>query len=189
MERLRTVLTQWGEITYTLTKKRIKNLNLRMDADGAVALSVPLRCSIQAADEFVVQKSEWIVAHRKKKTECPVPELLPELSREACCALLEQSLERMYPLVAVYGVSKPVLKIRKMRTQWGNCHWMQGYITLNTALHRCPEYLRDYVALHELVHFLHHDHGSGFYGAMDTLMPEWRECRRALKYYAVAILD
>ena len=189
MERLRTVLTQWGEITYTLTKKRIKNLNLRMDADGAVALSVPLRCSIQAADEFVVQKSEWIVAHRKKKTECPVPELLPELSREACCALLEQSLERMYPLVAVYGVSKPVLKIRKMRTQWGNCHWMQGYITLNTALHRCPEYLRDYVALHELVHFLHHDHGSGFYGAMDTLLPEWRECRRALKYYAVAILD
>lgn len=189
MERLRTVLTQWGEITYTLTKKRIKNLNLRMDADGAVALSVPLRCSIQAADEFVIQKSEWIVAHRKKKTECPVPELLPELSREACCALLEQSLERMYPLVAVYGVSKPVLKIRKMRTQWGNCHWMQGYITLNTALHRCPEYLRDYVALHELVHFLHHDHGAGFYGAMDTLMPEWRESRRALKYYAVAILD
>ena len=189
MERLRTVLTQWGEITYTLTKKRIKNLNLRMDADGAVALSVPLRCSIQAADEFVVQKSEWIVAHRKKKTECPVPELLPELNREACFALLEQSMERMYPLVAVYGVSKPVLKIRKMRTQWGNCHWMQGYITLNTALHRCPVYLRDYVALHELVHFLHHDHGSGFYGAMDTLMPEWRECRRALKYYAVAILD
>ena len=90
---------------------------------------------------------------------------------------------------AVYGVSKPVLKIRKMRTQWGNCHWMQGYVTLNTALHRCPEYLRDYVALHELVHFLHHDHGSGFYGAMDLLMPEWRECRRALKYYAVAILD
>ena len=189
MERLRTVLTQWGEITYTLTKKRIKNLNLRMDADGTVALSVPLHCSIQAADEFVIRKSEWIVAHRKKKAEYPVQELLPELNREACFALLEQSLELMYPLVAVYGVRKPVLKIRKMRTQWGNCHWMQGYITLNTALHRCPEYLRDYVALHELVHFLHHDHGAGFYGAMDTLMPEWRENRRALKYYAVAILD
>ena len=189
MERLRTVLTQWGEITYTLTKKRIKNLNLRMDADGAVALSVPLRCSIQAADEFVVQKSEWIVAHRKKKTECPVPELLPELNREACFALLEQSMERMYPLVAVYGVSKPVLKIRKMRTQWGNCHWAQGYITLNTALSRCPKELREYVALHELVHFLHHDHSALFYAAMDQRMPDWRERRSLLKKYHTALQE
>lgn len=55
-----------------------------------------------------------------------------------------------------------------MRSQWGNCHYQQGYITLNTALARCPEPLRDYVALHELVHFLHHDHGTGFYAAMDA---------------------
>lgn len=189
MEQLRTVRTQWGEITYTLAKKRVKNLNLRLDADGAVALSVPLCCSDQAADEFVIRKSEWIVMHRKKKTECLMPELLPELSREACFTLLERSLERMYPLVASYGVRRPALKIRKMRAQWGNCHWTQGYITLNTALHRCPEYLRDYVALHELVHFLHHDHGNGFYAAMDAFMPEWREYRRELKIYALAIFN
>ena len=46
-----------------------------------------------------------------------------------------------------------------MKSQWGNCHWRQGYITLNTALARCPGTLRDYVALHELVHFVHPDHG------------------------------
>lgn len=62
----------------------------------------------------------------------------------------------------------PQVKLRKMRSQWGNCHYQQGYITLNTALARCPEPLRDYVALHELVHFLHHDHGTGFYAAMDA---------------------
>lgn len=189
MEQLRTVQTQWGEISYTLTKKRVKNLNLRVDTHGTVSLSVPLRCSLHAADEFVIRKSAWIVAHRKKKAERPVPKLLPELGREACFALLERSLERMYPLVAVYGVGKPVLKIRKMRTQWGNCHWMQGYITLNTALHRCPEHLRDYVALHELVHFLHHDHGSGFYASMDAIMPEWREYRRELRLFDLAVLD
>ena len=66
---------------------------------------------------------------------------------------------------------------------------MQGYITLNTALHRCPEHLRDYVALHELVHFLYHDHGSGFYASMDAIMPEWREYRRELRLFDLAVLD
>lgn len=96
---------------------------------------------------------------------------------------------RVYPLVAPDGVPLPQVKLRKMRSQWGNCHYQQGYITLNTALARCPEPLRDYVALHELVHFLHHDHGTGFYAAMDARMPDWRARRQELKGYAQAIVE
>ena len=87
----------------------------------------------------------------------------------------------VYPLVEPLGVAFPVLKLRLLKSQWGNCHWNRGYITLNTALARCPEELRDYVALHELLHFLHHDHGSGFYAKMDALMPDWRTRRQALQ--------
>ena len=50
-----------------------------------------------------------------------------------------------------------------------------------------PEELRDYVALHELVHFLHHDHGPGFYARMDALMADWRRRRKALKSYSGAL--
>ena len=102
----------------------------------------------------------------------PPPELLPELSRPDCLAQLRQSLDRVYPLTEPLGVAYPQLKIRAMRSQWGNCHWMQGYITLNTALVRCPPLLRDYVALHELFHFLHHDHGPGCDAVMDAQMPQ-----------------
>lgn len=100
---------------------------------------------------------------------------------------MSEALERVYPLVAPLGVGFPSLKLRALKSQWGNCHWAQGYITLNTALARCPEELRDYVALHELVHFLHHDHGPGFYARMDGLMPDWRKRRRALKGYTGAL--
>ena len=64
---------------------------------------------------------------------------------------------------------------------------MQEKYTLNTALARCPQSLRDYVALHELVHFLCHDHGPGFYAAMDARMPDWRQRRRQLKDYVAAL--
>ena len=43
------------------------------------------------------------------------------------------------------------------------------------------------MALHELVHFLHHDHGPGFYAKMDALMPDWRQRRKKLKGYAAAL--
>lgn len=179
MGQFRMVDTPCGPITYELVRKRVKNLNLRLTA-GRVRLSIPNRCSLREADRLIWEKSAWIAAGLRRLEEeraVPLPPLPP---RKECEALLRRSLERVYPLVAPLGVAVPELKLRAMRSQWGNCHWAQGYITLNTALARCPEELRDYVALHELVHFLHRGHGPDFYARMDALMPDWRERRKAL---------
>ena len=186
MEQLRMVDTPHGPVVYLLEKKRVKNLNLRVGRDGQAALSVPLRCSAGQADDFVREKAEWILRWQSRQ-RAPAPGLLSPPEREECRRRLEEAVRRVYPLVSPLGVAFPPVKLRRMRSQWGNCHWAQGYITLNTALARCPEPLRDYVALHELVHFLHHDHGPGFYACMDRLMPQWRERRRQLKGYAAAL--
>ena len=182
MEHRRNVWTANGQIEYILIRKNIKNLNLHIKGDGDVVLSVPVRCRTEQADEFIISKSDWIVKHLVSKEET-LP-LLPEESPAVLRARLELAVDLVYPLVKGYGVARPELKIRKMRSQWGNCHWAQGYITLNRMLSRCPEHLREYVALHELVHFLHHDHGAGFYNLMDVLMPDWHIRRRELKRYA-----
>ena len=184
--QLRMVDTPHGLLTYVLTRKQVKNLNLRIGADGQISVSVPLRCSAGQADGFIREKSGWIMDAICRRKERQVPPL-PAVSREECVRLLREALLRVYPLVEPLGVAFPVLKLRRLKSQWGNCHWTQGYITLNTALARCPEELRDYVALHELVHFLHHDHGPGFYARMDTLMPDWRQRRRALKCFGGAM--
>ena len=84
------------------------------------------------------------------------------------------------------GVKKPELKARFMTSRWGSCHWTRGIIVLNTALTVVPQELLDYVTLHELVHFLHPNHGAGFYAAMDRLLPEWRVRRSALRSYTLA---
>ena len=186
LSQLRMVDTQNGPITYTLTRKAVKNLNLRVGAGNEICVSVPMRCSVKQADEFVREKSGWIVGALSRRAARQA-EPLPAVSREECARLLNEALVRVYPLVQPYGVAFPPLKLRALKSQWGNCHWAQGYITLNTALARCPEELRDYVALHELVHFLHHDHGAGFYARMDALMPDWRRRRKALKSYGGAL--
>lgn len=185
LEEQRTVDTPGGPITYHLVRKRVKNLNLRVGGEGTVTLSVPYACSGSRADQMVEEKWRWITEHLARRVKAP--QLPPLPPREECRELLTQALVRVYPLVATLRVAMPKLKLRAMRSQWGNCHWSQGYITLNTALARCPEHLRDYVALHELVHFLHHDHGPGFYAKMDALMPDWRARRKELKTYGAAL--
>lgn len=186
MEQLRQVETPAGVLTYVLQKKRVRNLNLRVDRSGTVTLSIPMRCSVQRADDFIREKSQWLfrAVRKQQEEQKPVP---PAPARKECEVILLAALRRAYPLIEPLGVTMPVLKLRKMTSQWGNCHWSQGYITLNTALARCPAQLQDYVALHELVHFLHHDHGAGFYEKMDLLMPDWRQRRSELKKYSAAI--
>ena len=181
MAQRRIVNTPYGPVTYTLEKKRVKNMNLRIRPGEEVHLSVPLRCSAEEADELILSKSEWIVSAMARTAETEKP--LCGVEREECLRRLKESLDRVYPLVEPLGIPRPALKVRRMTSQWGNCHYMQGYITLNTALASCPEELRDYVALHELVHFLHQDHGPGFYGTMDRLMPDWQKRRKALRAY------
>ena len=186
MEQLRMVSTPQGCVTYTLVRKNVKNLNLRINGQGQILLSVPMRCPAERADRLILERAEWLTEHLSRRS-APGPELPPLPEREVCMGLLLAAVERVYPLVQPYGVAFPQVKQRKMRSQWGNCHWAQGYITLNTALCRCPEELRDYVALHELVHFLHHDHQAGFYAMMDGLMPDWRRRRAELKRYTAAL--
>ena len=185
-EPVRRLDTPEGTIFYVLRRKRVKNLNLRVGAGGVAALSIPWNLPQSRAEEFLREKSGWILNHMRRAREVK-SDLLPQPSRELCAWQLMEALLRMYPLVEGYGVFLPRLKLRTMKSQWGNCHWAQGYITLNTDLCRCPEKLRDYVALHELVHFLHHDHGPGFYETMDALMPDWRERRKELKGYGAAL--
>lgn len=180
-EQTRTVRTDRGPVTYTLTRKVIRNWNLHVRGEQ-VLLSAPLRISNLQADLFIQSRADWIFValDRQRQTARRTPEQLP---RAECMRVLSAALGRMLPVVHPLGVTRPELRLRKMRSQWGNCHYQQGYITLNVALAGCPEHLQDYVVLHELVHFLHHDHGPEFKATMTRLMPDWKDRRRELKLY------
>ena len=100
----RMVDTPGGIITYTLVRKRVKNLNLRMGAGGALSLSIPYGCPDSRADQMVREKWAWITAARARQAEAP--ELPPLPSREKCREMLEEALARVYPLTAPRGVAR-----------------------------------------------------------------------------------
>lgn len=58
----------------TVTRKRVRNLNLRVHADGSVTLSIPWRTSTATAQDFLERKTGWIrerVERRATQAEQP----------------------------------------------------------------------------------------------------------------------
>ena len=65
----REILTGDGPIFYTLTRKRVKNLNLRIRRDGSVAVSAPARVPLSRIDAFVLSKAPMIRAAQTRIQE------------------------------------------------------------------------------------------------------------------------
>ncbi len=80
------------------------------------------------------------------------------------------------------GIKVAEVRIRQMKTRWGSCNARARRICLNLDLIRKPPACLEYVVVHELVHFFEAHHNQRFHGFMDTLLPDWRECRRQLNH-------
>ena len=55
-----------GGIEYELTRKAVKNLNLRLRPDGSVTVSIPKRVTLAEADRFVEQNADRIRQARQR---------------------------------------------------------------------------------------------------------------------------
>lgn len=72
------------------------------------------------------------------------------------------------------------LKIRKMKTRWGVCNYVKRTVTLNSELVKYDIKLLDYVIVHELAHFTHHDHSKNFWKLVESYYPDYKKARKEL---------
>lgn len=93
----------------------------------------------------------------------------------------EEIMDRIYPLVKDYHISRPEIKIRNMKSIWGSCTTTGRTIRLNLQLMKAEESCIEQVILHELLHFRYPNHGKSFYDLMDRLMPDWQERKERLE--------
>ncbi len=62
----RHVSTSQGLINYNLTRKNIKNMNMRIGRDGIISVSCPLAVPLASVDEFVSLRADWVIASMEK---------------------------------------------------------------------------------------------------------------------------
>lgn len=180
----RKLTCQGRELEYELTRKKVKNINLRIKPDGKVYVSANKAVPVKYLDEFVASKQEFIFQaidkFEARRQEPTLPKV--EVSREVILQTFEEISQKIYPLFQPYGVTYPQIKIRTMRSRWGSCHYNKGIIILNTRLIEAPRESMEYVILHEFAHFVHPNHSRQFYGLVESLMPDWKERKAGLEH-------
>ena len=66
-----------------VTRKRVRNLNLRVHADGSVALSIPLRASAATAQDFLNRKADWVRERVERRGAAAETPLIPATGPDA----------------------------------------------------------------------------------------------------------
>jgi predicted metal-dependent hydrolase len=87
---------------------------------------------------------------------------------------------RAWELAALTGVPLKNVSVRNQRSRWGSCS-VSGTVTLNWRLVQAPEEVRDYIILHELMHFHEMNHSNRFWARVEQVCPGWRDAEAWLK--------
>ena len=225
-------LFEHTEIEYEWTKKKIKNLNLRVKKDGTVVASSPWFVTPSEMDRFVTLHASYILSAQKKwetmqkmcekeqeeeqpfiwilgekhaltievapknhammtpnglllrlkdtKNEILKKKTLDCFLSKICREQAEYFCEKLYPTFQEHCPCYPSLSYRSMKSRWGSCNPSQGKILLNKRLAQVPPTCIEYVVCHELTHFIHPNHSTMFYTAMNENMPDWKERKKML---------
>ena len=228
----RTICIDGKTIPYTLERKRVKNINLRVRRDGSVFVSASPLVPLRVIERFLLSRGAFLLRAAEKSAQAaeqswtegrrlyylgrPLTLSLvrgtrssvsvedgrlcvslrspeePESVRRAVLSwyraeserLCREACARLYPFFASCGVARPQLRMRSMRSCWGNCRPERGVVTFNSLLAAADRDCVEYVVAHELTHFLHADHSRAFYASLARVIPDWKARRARLKSLA-----
>ena len=126
---------------------------------------------------FVYLTEDQIIVFSKKSDDI---EYTQDIFKKWLKSLAETEFEEALKkyrnkMIKKYNIPEYSMQIRSMKTRWGTCIPSKKKITLNLSLMYTPHEYVEYVALHELTHFLEIYHNKHFYDIMAEFMPDYKE--------------
>ena len=168
---------------WVIEKRRLKNVNLRVQPDGRVEVSVPHAYPDSLVADLVRERHDWIVKAQGRYEDSPMGRAATATQQEA--REWRKVVEAFTPLLVekwepILGVKVGSLAYRKMKSRWGSCQPSTGRICINTVLALCPPECLEYIVVHEMCHLLVPGHGPEFRALLDRYLPDWRERKKKL---------
>ncbi len=80
----------------------------------------------------------------------------------------------------IVGVKAWQVTVKGYKSRWGSCG-LEGRIQFNWRLWQAPEWVIDYVIVHELCHVIHRNHSQDFWRLVNRCYPRAQEAKQYLK--------
>jgi predicted metal-dependent hydrolase len=84
------------------------------------------------------------------------------------------------------GLTVPAVKVLELRNHWASCS-ATGCINVNWRTMMAPPTVVDYILVHELAHLSYPTHTAAFWGAVDRVLPDYREQRAWLREHGAEL--
>ncbi len=162
---------------------RARRYVVRVKADGSVRVTIPRWGTKREAVAFAEKQRAWIDQQRAKIAAQP-RDAFPGLSVDQVRELRKRAAlelpQRLLALASGLGLTVSRVSIRNQRWRWGSCS-RSGHICLNWRLVSMPDWVRDYVLLHELMHLKCMDHSPRFWKLVAGVCPTFQDARAWLR--------
>ena len=158
-------------------------MGLTVHCDGRVVLTVPHIVPLQAGEDFLRTKTQWLLeklAYYRQFTNTR----LAALGRRDYLRAKEEAralvMDRLEYFNAHYGYVYNRVAIRNQKACWGSCS-SKGNLNFNYKLLYIPRELCDYVIVHELCHLKEMNHSKRFWALVAETVLNYKELKSELK--------
>ena len=171
-------------LTFVFVKhKRARRYLLRVDSEGRIRVTIPRGGSKREAEAFALRHQGWILRQRAAVAQ-------PMFSSEQRLMLHARARvelpRRLLDLAASLQLHVARVTVRNQRTRWGSCG-RDGHISLNWRLVLMPEWVRDYVLIHELMHLRRMDHSPTYWRLVAAAYPQYAQARAWLRTHGARL--
>lgn len=167
------------DIEIEVQRKWVRGIRLVVKPDGSVRISAPVIMSSRTIEQFARERLDWIRQTRERVAAQPKRVMHPvsEEQKQALIAYLNEAVPRW---CTIMGEAPVTIRLRNMKSQWGNCRWRERVVTFNLQLALVPHELVDYIIVHELAHLKVQNHSAAFHAHVQRFIPDEWERRRTL---------
>ena len=162
---------------YFVRYRRARRYLLRVEHDGRVRVTIPRGGSRREADAFARRHLDWVLRQRAALSQ---GRYSPDDRQQLRAKARAELPVRLQELADQHGLRVKRVSILNQRTRWGSCG-RDGHVCLNWRLAAMPDWVRDYVIIHELMHLKRMDHSPAYWKLVSAVYPRYREARQWLR--------
>ena len=174
-----------GEYNVEVRRSKRKSAAIKITADMQIVVFVPLYVSNNEIERMVISKSKWIDEHMLKvQSTIDERSKLEKITFEQVKELADQAVEYIPKRVKYYAEKENFvynkITIKNLVSRWGSCS-TKGNLNFNCLLMLTPDYVIDYIVVHELCHLREMNHSEKFWAKVEKIMPDYQRAELWLK--------
>lgn len=166
-----------GKYDVCLKKSNRKTIAIQITKDLKISVFAPFSITDDEIQRIVLSKSEWIDKHLSKKQEVlNLQYNLKKLTDEEIKLLSNKAAAYIPKRVKYYadkeGFSYNKIRIKTLVSRWGSCSSKRN-LNFNCLIMLAPNYVIDYVVVHELCHLREMNHSKKFWAEVKKILPNY----------------